>query len=84
MHQGWPSHILSMLQIEWSYVLGIRIDNGDNTNKISLSKEVSKSLSPCTSMLSKSIVVRSDLDLFLDFVNLKAWKKFKQKENEVG
>lgn len=73
-----------MPSIERPYTLGVPIDNGGNTNKTSLSKEGGKYLTSRISMLSKSIVVRSDLDLLLDFVNLKASKKFKQKENEVG
>lgn len=68
MHQGWLSHILSMPSIEWPYTLGTPVDIGGNKNKISPSKESGKYLTSRTSIVSKSIVVRLDLYLFLDFV----------------
>ena len=84
VHQGWPSHILSMLYIAWPYTLETPIDNGANTKKISPSNEVGKYLTSHTFMLSKSIVISSDLDLILDLVNCKASTIFKRKEDEEG
>ena len=69
LHQGCPSHILSMPSMEWPYALGTPIDTGDNSNKTRSSKESGKCLTSLTSILSKSIVVRLDLDLLLDFIS---------------
>ena len=55
---------------------------GGKKNKISPSREGGKYLTSRTSMLSKSIVIRLDLDLLLNLVNLKASTILECKEDE--
>ena len=58
--------------MERPYVLETPILIGGKINKTSPSKNHDKYLTPRTSILSKSIVVRLDLNLLLDFVNFHA------------
>ena len=81
MYQGCPSHILSMPSIEQLYTLGTLMDIGENTNKILPSKEGGKYLTSHACMLSKLVVLKSDLDLLLDFVNFNVLTILKPKQD---
>ena len=77
-----PVAHLVMPSMKWPYALGTHIAIGGNTNNMSPSKDGGKCLTSQRSMLLKSIIVRSYLILFLDFVTFNASTIFKLEEDE--
>ena len=72
VHQGCPSHIMSMPFIKRPYTFGTPRATNGITNKLSLLKEKGKYLTFHISKLSTSMEAISDFDLFPNFVNFNA------------